>query len=1771
MAAPSGDTYVTETPESNYTYSDYDYNDYDYDDSLVYEDESEDIDKDFDYNYNYIFNNDDDLNFICISDYCNCLNDRSICDHVYTPEEELHRLLNMRNMQRFVFDNEYTYIYNVYDLNSIRYDLDGNFRLMSDIDLSGTNWQPIGTTANPFIGTFDGNGFSISNLNISLLGQNNIGMFGINSGSITNVIIENANVTGHDDTGVLAGQNLGVIMNATVQNSGEVIGNTRVGGLVGANRGFISDSSAVNISTVTARATNAGGFAGLNSGTITNSSTTGVGDLVAENGHAGGFVGSNGSNTIRLSYSTNNARSLRRPSTTSDAGGFVGVMSIGLIEQSYATGNVYGASAVGGFVGRLSTSATIRNSFATGNASNSLPANSNAGFIGVSSGSPTIENNYSLSPNPRGFGSALTITNSFFEISRPNENANPQLGRTRHQMLQQATYINWDFNTIWEMTSGEYPTLRGLSKPNSNFTYIYSASDLNNIRNNLGGNFILASDIDLSGFHWNPIGTTANPFFGTLDGNGFTIRNLNINLPDRDNVGLFGVNFGLITDVTLENVDITGRDDTGAIVGQNFSVIMNTVVNNSGEITGRNRVGGLVGTNMEVITDSSTMNISALTARESSAGGFVGVNRGTITHSSTTGFGDLVAENGHAGGFAGQNSGGTIRLSYSTNNVRSLRRPSTTADAGGFVGVMSVGLIEQSYATGNVYGASTGGGFVGRVSGSSSIRNSYATGHASNSLPANASAGFLGHSIGNLVIENNYSISPSPNGFGNANTITNSFFEIARSNENLNSQLGRTRHELFQQATYTNWDFDTIWEMTDGDYPILRGISRPCSNFINIYNASDLNNIRHNLGGSFRLMSDINLSGLNWQPIGTTATPFFGVLEGNGFTISNLNINLNDRDGVGLFGASFGLITDVTVENARVIGRDDTGILVGLNSGVIMHTTVQNSGNIIGRNRVGGLIGTNMEVITDSSAMNISALTATASNAGGFVGLNRGTISNSSTTGVGELFAENGHAGGFVGQNDNAIIRLSYSTNNVRNLRRPSITADAGGFVGSMVNWSTIEQSFATGNVEGASTGGGFAGRISHASIIRNSFATGDATANASAGFVAAGVSPPTIENSYTLSPNPRGFSASQGVLNGTVNSFFELDRLAEPIESPLARTREQMLRRSTYIGWNFDTIWSMTDGRYPELRGIGPQEQNNPERPSNPPNPTNPAILPWPTGSKEVTLWFDQLDHLSDVRSDGLNVQSAVGAEVFSPVHGVISNIANGRVYIDFNHDGTPAQVVLGNIAPTGGLRTGSRVRVGDAVGFILEHGGRGVLEIELRQGNVLVNPAVHFDLSGMSEGFLGSPFANFFERNANNSTTDFTAYDVRFAENLDLDEGEVYLRRLVETIFYSYNLAEQGYTMDDVLIWCDETRTATVNIFGEAILFVPEDMYEKMQEMAAFGMSSRSDDENDIIISYRLENSRAIVNSMIHTDEFARFRVNMGYKYSARIHLHPISRNRYIHTFGGFISLARYVQRDRYVLVGTDREANNIIHTYNRNTRVTLAHLDAFGFYMGENAWYRNRGLLALDDVLTRYEINTDLRIAFFMGNVHHESFGGNSLLEEFNRTPTITEADVAAHFNNMYNGRMGNRIGSNDGSRFRGAGYIQLTGRNNYTRFARYIGSICALCDAGIFHDSIVDYCIVCRGFELIGGTYNRPVNETRAYRPEYIDIGPYIWKASGHFWGEHYRGSTNIPADARDYREILDRINSHDGATLGIRNRLTNRFYRILTGRSLGLPE
>jgi hypothetical protein len=166
----------------------------------------------------------------------------------------------------------------------------------------------------------------------------------------------------------------------------------------------------------------------------------------------------------------------------------------------------------------------------------------------------------------------------------------------------------------------------------------------------LSGNYCLANDIDASGTAFVPIGTLANPFYGTFDGNGFIIRGLTINSAGLGGVfagvGLFGAigPGGEVKNVVLTSVTVTdsGGDTVGGLAGANYGKISNS--SGTGTISSSgfgSEVGGLVGFNFDSgsITHSYFNGSVSLTGSGGNAavGALIGINAGNVAQSYSSG------------------------------------------------------------------------------------------------------------------------------------------------------------------------------------------------------------------------------------------------------------------------------------------------------------------------------------------------------------------------------------------------------------------------------------------------------------------------------------------------------------------------------------------------------------------------------------------------------------------------------------------------------------------------------------------------------------------------------------------------------------------------------------------------------------------------------------------------------------------------------------------------------------------------------------------------------------------------------------------------------------------------------------------------------------------------------------------------------------------------------------------------------------------------------
>lgn len=359
--------------------------------------------------------------------------------------------------------------------------------------------------------------------------------------------------------------------------------------------------------------------------------------------------------------------------------------------------------------------------------------------------------------------------------------------------------------------------------------------------------------------------------------------------------------------------------------------------------------------------------------------------------------------------------------------------------------------------------------------------------------------------------------------------------------------------------------------------------------------------------------------------------------------INNMKIRIGPSSKGGLFAAisSEGKIKNTKLENVDVISStgqefDYVGGLAGLSDGEIIKSST--SGKVHGYKWVGGLVGYNKGMIIDSSS---TASVTGFTQVGGLVGVNHGTLQTTFATGNIKGFNREYYSateiGGLVGDNGGNVFN-SYATGNVM-----SEHTTAGGLMGSSTG--LVTESYATGNVSGIGNIGGLIGLLAgkldktfatgnvFATIpdsscgfckesnkrsigglvgvmhdtrypqIFNSYSTGTIDATNAREYIGGLVGEirnlkdsVTIENSYTVGKVKGPIGEVDGFVSyiyipssysGTmVGNYFNHEISPYPViySGITASTTEELMDKTTFVGWDFEETWGINEGEYPHL-----------------------------------------------------------------------------------------------------------------------------------------------------------------------------------------------------------------------------------------------------------------------------------------------------------------------------------------------------------------------------------------------------------------------------------------------------------------------------------------------------------------------------------------------------------------------------------------------------------
>jgi hypothetical protein len=332
------------------------------------------------------------------------------------------------------------------ELFTVRLYLDSYFMQTSDIDLrvapwnQEEGWLPIGSMSDPFLGQYDGDDHTVSNLFINRDINMYQGLFCFNEGTIMNLGVIEAQIDAPMGmAGIITGINYGLISNCYSTGALSSIGTFgRMGGLTGWNSGTILDSRSNVV--LNSSGTNIGGLAGVNSqGMILQSYSDGSIYGVT---NTGGLAGINQTgSTIAGSFSNSQV-----VATGYRTGGLTGLNTLNsVIMDSYSTGKVSGNTYTGGLVGLVSDNCYITNTYSTGEVSG---IEFTGGLVASNEGTENV-------------------TTSFWDtFTSGQQTSTGGTPKNTREMVTKATFNDWDFEVTWGIHDGlSYPYLLWQGEP----------------------------------------------------------------------------------------------------------------------------------------------------------------------------------------------------------------------------------------------------------------------------------------------------------------------------------------------------------------------------------------------------------------------------------------------------------------------------------------------------------------------------------------------------------------------------------------------------------------------------------------------------------------------------------------------------------------------------------------------------------------------------------------------------------------------------------------------------------------------------------------------------------------------------------------------------------------------------------------------------------------------------------------------------------------------------------------------------------------------------------------------------------------------------------------------------------------------------------------------------------------------------------------------------------------------------------------------------------
>ena len=782
----------------------------------------------------------------------------------------------------------------------------------------------IGTIRYSFAGTFDGGGHTIKGIRI-YQPDNDIqyhGLFGDTSDDavVKNISLSDTRITAHSGGGIV-GSNSGTVINCAVGSNVSIVGKEFAdqyhGGVVGNNHGTIEGCR--SLAKLTYNGSSSifwGAIAGGNSGTLKNNLAY---SATVNNQNSGAIVGIQEGGTLISNYYYN---------CTID--GVKNASNVGVTYQDITLkrSDVDGARK-GVLIGASPNNITIQ---PTGDAT----------FYDVSKITGYEGNNVIKFLTLFFSGDTETVS---LDLSYSNANGNAAIyydgNNNKLPRVGGNTYTYTMSNQALSITAKLFPDW---AQKNSGDTegdaYIISTTDQLDLLaqrvndgNDYSGKFFKLGDniaFDKSKENnFTPIGTESMPFSGNFDGNGMTISGLNINLSSTNFVGLFGYASGAdIKNLILVNSSIVGKDKVGGIAGYAGSntKVVDCAVTSDVSVTGTYYAGGISGMSGIISGCNSAAAVSASyyaggivsfingnfsnsvdhciysgnTVTGSNSGAIVGVNDNNATMTSNYYSSDLAVNGCNGSDINGARQ--ALTISAGTDVTLTPKGTPSTYDVSGItVYAGNSGILYNDGTTETLYAGATEAVMLTLAyNGSGTVPEGYILGYSDgngNAISGNATDGY---------------------------TLTMPAAVVTVS------------------ATYVP-DFATYWN-ADADHD---GSTATKAYIITTTTGLNLLAQRVNAGNDyknkfFKLGDNITYDGTenNFTRIGNNSLycSFNGTFDGDGKSISGININSGDADYQGIFGLVDGTVKNLVVSNCRIVGR----LRVGVIAGVLRCGTIEN-------------------------------------------------------------------------------------------------------------------------------------------------------------------------------------------------------------------------------------------------------------------------------------------------------------------------------------------------------------------------------------------------------------------------------------------------------------------------------------------------------------------------------------------------------------------------------------------------------------------------------------------------------------------------------------------------------------------------------------------------------------------------------------------------------------------------------------------------------------